>query len=90
MKEKEYLTLDVKYINKRWSAQLKKNGLIIDSMSCKLKADIGWICREMLRWHDKLGGTSPMAMASRARGQSTLQQGKVYYGRSTWNKAREN
>lgn len=40
-------------------------GKILDEMSCKAKADIGWICREMLRWQCKLGSTDPWARNAR-------------------------
>ncbi len=31
------------------------------------RLDIGWTCREMLRWFDKLGSTSDYASKSRDR-----------------------
>jgi len=61
---------------KDWHARLFLNGLLVDEMSCKLRSDIGWICREMMRWADKMGGDSHTSSARRRQGQAV---GKVKY-----------
>lgn len=67
--KKEYLDIKVTKINKRWHARLFNinTGFIYDEMACECIEGIGWICTEMLRWHDKCGGMSPMAQAARRR-----------------------
>lgn len=72
------LTLDVKRIGKRWSAVLRFKGVVHDRMACENKVDIGWMCREMLRWHIKLGGSSRWASAARRR-QQAGPIGRVWY-----------
>ena len=74
------LDINVRHIGGRYSAQLKKDGEVIDHMMCENKRDIGWICREMLRWFCKLGGDSKWAAAARARqNASPLPVGKVWH-----------
>lgn len=49
-------------------------------MACKLKIDVGFCCKYMLRWYDKLGGESKMAWASRHRQKTILlPAGKIWY-----------
>lgn len=72
------LSLNVKFIKNRWSAILYLNGKIIDKMACSNKKDIGFICREMLRWYDKMGGISDWAKAARYR-QKEGPVGQVWY-----------
>ena len=43
---------------------------------CQDKIDITWMCREMLRWRDKLGHTTPFTSAARKR-QTGKPVGKV-------------
>ena len=78
--------LDVKVtrINKRWHARLIVNGKVWDEMACSNTLDIGWICREMMRWYSKLGGCSRQAefarhttRPSRIRGANPV--GRVWY-----------
>lgn len=80
MKTPEY-ELDVKVtrIGKRWHARLLQDGKPIDEMACELRQDIGWICRTMMRWHDKCGGTSMFAYRSRHRQEPRGPNGKVWY-----------
>ena len=47
-------------------------------MACISKLDIGWICREMLRWYDKNGGISKFAVAARKRQRGTPTD-KIWY-----------
>lgn len=75
------LDISVRHIGNRYSAQLKDHGKIIDHMMCESKRDIGWICREMLRWFCKLGGDSKWARSARTRqNTSPPPAGKVWYG----------
>jgi len=63
----EELTTKVTKINDKYHVRLFKNGKVIDEMVCKFKHEIGICCKNMLRWYNKLGGTSKMAEASRNR-----------------------
>lgn len=49
-------SIKVTKINDNFHARLKKGSKIISEMACKSKQDIGFICRELLRWEDKMGG----------------------------------
>ena len=64
---KEILDIKITRINDRFHARLSHKDYVIDEMACKDKQDISLICSEMLRWADKLGYISPMAIASRKR-----------------------
>ncbi len=77
----EYLDIKVTSINGRFHARLLNTdtGKVLDEMACTLRCDIGFICNYMLRWHDKLGGTSPMAQASRDRNKFRCPEGKIIY-----------
>ena len=76
----EWLDPEIKVtkINKRWHARLILKGKVINEMACEYSEDIGWICREMLRQYDKLGGMSIFALKARNR-QKTQNKGKVWY-----------
>lgn len=76
----ELLTTKVTTIDGKHHCRLihKERG-IIDEMACQLKEDIGFCCREMLRWYDKCGGASKMADASRHRGKNHIPKGKIWY-----------
>jgi hypothetical protein len=71
----EYLKVKVTCINGRHHARLSQTierndrpaGHVLDEMACEDKRDVGYICRQMLRWHDKCGGTSRFASATRVR-----------------------
>lgn len=65
-------------IANRWHARLLINNKIFDEMACNTKCDIGWICREMLRWYQKLGGNSAFADAARKR-QSGQPVGRIWW-----------
>jgi hypothetical protein len=72
------LEIRVTRIKDRWHARLIVNGQVRDEMACDTQCDIRLICREMLRWYDKLGGTSKYADRSRHRlkeGQKIFPQG---------------
>lgn len=70
--------IKVTKIAKRWHARLSIDGEVIDEMACELQCDIGWICREMLRWHDKLGGCSKFANAAREQ-QTVSSKGRIWW-----------
>jgi len=70
--------IKVTKIKNRWHARMVIDGNFIDEMACELRRDIGWICREMLRWHQKLGGVSKFADAARSR-QITPPKGKIWW-----------
>ena len=63
--------IKVTKINKRFPARLIINGAIHDEMACSSKRDIGYICREMLRWYDKSGGSKWSSSSRKNRGIDT-------------------
>lgn len=71
------LSIKVTRINNRFHARLYQEDKVIDEMACELKCDIGWICREMLRWFDKNGGVSRWAMNARKRQDN--HKGSIWY-----------
>lgn len=77
---KDTLDIRVTRVNNRYHARLFCEGRVIDEMACECRSDIGWICREMLRWDDKLGGGTAWASAARHRQTSTaLLAGRVWW-----------
>jgi hypothetical protein len=78
------MKLKVTRIGDRYHARLIiDNDVVFDEMACSLKRDIGWICREMLRWYSKLGGVSEFAESARDRQRKTpCPVGKVWYRNS--------
>ncbi len=71
--------IKVTRIANRWHARMTVAGEIRDEMACELRVDIGWICREMLRWHQKLGGRSAFASAARKRQTVSGAKGKIWW-----------
>ena len=71
--------IKVTKIKNRWHAQLTVEGKVWDEMACDTRLDIGYICRQMMRWYDKNGGCSKVASDSRARlnKKETNHQGPV-------------
>ena len=61
------LDIKVTKIRNRWHARLLDGSKILNEMACISKLDIGWICREMLRWYDKNGGISKFAVQARKK-----------------------
>jgi hypothetical protein len=60
------MEIKVTNINKQYHARLySDDGKVLDEMACKVKSSIGWICREMLRWQDKLGNVSAWTSSAR-------------------------
>jgi len=69
--------IKVTKIANRWHARMTIEGTVRDEMACELRCDIGWICREMLRWHQKMGGESAFANAARRR-QTGAAKGRIW------------
>lgn len=82
---KDYLETKVTTINNRYHSRLLKGDKVLNEMACVEQVDIGYCIRYMMRMHDKCGGTSLMADASRHRRDSeggwknTEAVGKVWY-----------
>ena len=72
--------IKVTKIKNRWHARMIIDDVVRDEMACENRVDIGWICREMLRWFVKGGGRSEFASAARKRQQSGAQGQVWYYG----------
>lgn len=70
--------IHVTKIANRWHARMVIGDDVRDEMACELRCDIGWICREMLRWHQKLGGQSEFAAAARER-QTIGAKGRIWW-----------
>lgn len=75
------MEIKVRNTNGVFHARLYEGTLLLDEMSCKLKEDIGWICREMLRWQDKMGNSNDWTTSARKR-QIKKPSGKVKYIRN--------
>lgn len=75
------LEVKVTRIRNRWHARLIDGSVVIDEMACSCRSDIGYICREMLRWYDKNGGLCRLAMAARKR-QVSPPIGRIWYRNS--------
>lgn len=79
----------VQRINNNYHARLFVNGKFYDEMACKEKQDIGWICREMMRWADKdIVQNSHTSSARSRHNKDSKPIGKVYY-RNTLHKLRK-
>jgi hypothetical protein len=76
---KEYLETKVTTINSRHHCRLLRGETVLNEMACELKEDIGFCIRYMMRMHDKCGGTSLMADASRHRGKNQTAKGKIWH-----------
>ena len=77
----EDIEIKVVTINNRYHARLYKGEKVLDEMACEHKEDIGYICRTMLRWYDKMGGNSTFAKQARKRlnAQNCFPIGKIWY-----------
>ena len=71
-------SIKVTRVGTRWHARMLVGGVVRDEMACQLREDIGWICREMLRWYQKMGGASRFAAAARKR-QISGAKGRVWW-----------
>ena len=74
----DVLSVKVTKINKNYHARLFVNGKIGSEWACRNRRDIGYICRQLLRWYDKMGGVSTYAEKSRHRGKTSVPIGTVY------------
>lgn len=69
-------------INGRYHCRIisTKDGSVSWEMACRLKEDVGYCFRYILRMYDKCGGASLMADASRHRGKPLgVPKGKIWY-----------
>ena len=75
------LKTKVTFIKDKFHIRLLEDDILLNEMACKNKVDIGWCCANMLKWHDKLGGSSKMASKSRERWakRSLSPVGKVWH-----------
>lgn len=74
------MEMKITRINNKFHARLLSDtGEVLDEMACTLKADIGHICREMLRWQDKMGNTTEWTRSARERQQKSTPVGKILY-----------
>lgn len=72
--------IKVTCINGRYHARLYYRGSCCDEMACQYRQDIGVICKELMRWFDKLGGSSVYADKTRHRTSSYRDPvGKIWY-----------
>lgn len=69
--------IKVTRIKDKFHARLYQNNQLLDEMICQLRIDIGYICREMLRWQDKLGNSNSQTKSARRR--QNINIGKIYY-----------
>lgn len=58
--------IKVTKIKNRYHARLMKLDVVISEMASELRIDIGYICRQLMRWEDKMGGDE-VTSASRNR-----------------------
>lgn len=65
-------------IANRWHARMVIGTVVQDEMACEQRCDIGWISREMLRWSEKMGGSSAFAAAARKR-QTPAPIGRIWW-----------
>lgn len=74
------MKIKVTLINNRYHARLTQDDNLLDEMACAEKQDIGWICREMLKWQDKLGNSTPWTVSARERHNlDPKPTGKIWY-----------
>ncbi len=59
--------IKVTRIANEWHVRLNFDGKVMSEMSCQNRLDIGWCCRQLMRWHDKCGGSGIVAHHSRQR-----------------------
>jgi hypothetical protein len=76
------MKIKVTRVSGKWHARLIHDDKILDEMSCDLRIDIGFICREMMRWQDKMGNSNEQTRHAR-RSQNSNPIGRVYYHQQT-------
>lgn len=67
MTKSNELEVKVTRIKNRWHARLIQDDKLLDEMACQCRQDIGYICRQMMRWFNKTGGVSQYAKKARDR-----------------------
>lgn len=67
--------IKVTKIGKGWNVRCLRNCQIVDEIRVFARIDIGVAIKEMLRWEDKMGAISDMALKSRKRLNSKPHQG---------------
>ncbi len=80
--ESEY-EVKVTRIKNRYHARLLKNKVVLSEMACELRIDIGYICRQLLRWEDKSGGDKYTSASRKRLSSKEINHrgpvGKVWY-----------
>ena len=76
-------TVKVTRIKNRYHVRLIRHTTVIAEMACELRIDIGYVCRQLVRWEDKSGGDE-FTSASRERLNTNPDNfrgpvGKVWY-----------
>ena len=57
-----------------------KGEVVLDEMACENRQDVGWICREIMRWADKWFDQDQFTAASRERhNEDGRPVGKIWY-----------
>lgn len=74
----EKLRTKTTFINERFHIVLLEDDMVINEIACKLKIDVGWCCKYMLRWYDKLNDKSKMVISSR-QNSVVKNVGKIWY-----------
>ena len=59
--------ITVRNINGNYHCRVFTNGELNQEAVCLSKSDIGYTCRNLLRWEDKCGNWSKFASAARER-----------------------
>ena len=77
--------IKVTKINKRWHARLYFDDKVVDEMACNCSEDIGFICKEMLRMFQKMGGNSQYADKARHRKSTVRSPASKIYSRINLN-----
>lgn len=74
------MEIKVTKINGRYHIRLFREGSLHDESAVQLRCDIGYACRDMLRWYDKMcyEPFSKMAISARHRGKNHLLRGKLW------------
>lgn len=61
------MNIKVTKLNNKYHARLYRDDILISEYACNSKLDIGYMCREMLTWQDKLGNGNAWTMSARIR-----------------------
>lgn len=60
-------SVEVRRIGNGYNCRVFVNGELNQEARCSDRSDIGYTCRDMLRWEDKCGNISQFASAARRR-----------------------